>query len=189
AAWWDPATVRRTARRLGLHTDASHRFERGADIDAIPGALNLAARLILEAAGGKAAPDLLDARGKLFRVRRTALRLARLRLVSGDSRLSVEFAEEALGRLGFTTERKGKRISVSIPLFRADVRREDDLVEEVLRVYGYDRLPSSLPPAAAPAGVREPLRRIEDRLSDAAVAAGLFETIQYPFVDRDAEEG
>jgi phenylalanyl-tRNA synthetase beta chain len=189
AAWWDPATVRRTARRLGLHTDASHRFERGADIDAIPGALNLAARLILEAAGGKAAPDLLDARGKLFRVRRTSLRLARLRLLSGDSRLSLEFAEEALGRLGFATERKGKRISVSIPLFRADVRREDDLVEEVLRVYGYDRLPTSLPPASAAGEVKEPLRRIEDRLSDAAAAAGLFETIQYPFVDRDAEEG
>ena len=188
AAWWDPATVRRTARRLGMHTDASHRFERSADIDAIPGALNLAARLLVEAAGGTVAPGLLDVHGKLFRIRRTALRLSRLRLLSGDPRLGLDFAEEALGRLGFTHERKGKRLSVTIPLFRTDVRREDDLVEEVLRVYGYDRLPSRLPPATGAGEVKEPLRGVEDRLSDAAAAAGLFETVNYPFVDRDGDE-
>ncbi|HVQ53663.1 MAG TPA: phenylalanine--tRNA ligase subunit beta [Thermoanaerobaculia bacterium] len=188
AAWWDPATVRRTARRLGMHTDASHRFERSADIDAIPGALNLAARLLVESSGGAVAPGLLDVHGKLFRIRRTALRLARLRLLSGDSRLGLDFAEEALGRLGFTHERKGKRLSVTIPLFRTDVRREDDLVEEVLRVYGYDRLPTRLPPASGAGEVKEPLRGVEDRLSDAAAAAGLFETVNYPFVDRDGEE-
>jgi phenylalanyl-tRNA synthetase beta chain len=187
-AWWDPTTVRRTARRLGMHTDASHRFERGADIDAIPGALNLASRLLLEGAGGAVAPGLLDAHGSLFRIRRTALRLSRLRLLSGDPRLSLDFAEEALVRLGFVAERKGKRVSVTIPLFRADVRREDDLVEEVLRVYGYDRLPSSLPPSARGGEVREPLRLVEDRLSDTAAAAGLFETVGYPFVDRAGDE-
>ena len=63
AAWWDPVTIRRTARRLGMHTDASHRFERGTDLDAIPGALNLAARLLVEAAGGTVAPGFLDAHG------------------------------------------------------------------------------------------------------------------------------
>jgi len=188
AAWWDPASIRRTARRLGIHTDASHRFERGADIDAIPGALSLAARLLMEAAGGTVAPGLLDAHGNLFRVRRTSLRLSRLRLVSGDNRLTLEFAEEALSRLGFSTERRGKHVTVSIPLYRTDVRREDDLVEEVLRVYGYDRLPSRLPAARAPGEIREPLRRVEDLLSDAAVAEGLLETINLPFVDRDHDE-
>jgi phenylalanyl-tRNA synthetase beta chain len=188
AAWWDPATIRQTARRLGMHTDASHRFERGADIDAIPGALNLAARLIVESAGGSVAPGLLDAHGNLFRVRRTALRLGRLRLLSGDDRLDLDFAEEALGRLAFTTERRGRRLSVAIPLFRADVRREDDLVEEVLRVWGYDRLPSTLPPALGAGEYREPLRRVEDALTDRAAAAGLFETVNYPFVDRAIDE-
>ena len=158
AAWWDPVTIRRTARRLGMHTDASHRFERGTDLDAIPGALSLAARLLVEG-GGTAAPGFLDAHGNLFRVRRTALRLSRLRLLSGDGRVNLDVAEQALRRLGFSTERKGKHLSVSIPLFRTDVRREDDLVEEVLRVYGYG------PPSLAPApGLRagrdpEPLRR------------------------------
>ena len=188
AAWWDPVTVRKTARRLGMHTDASHRFERGADIEAIPGALAYAARLLVESAGGTMAPGFLDAHGAVPRVRKTTLRLSRLRLLSGDGRLSLDFAEEALRRLGFTTERRGKHIAVSIPLWRGDVRREDDLVEEVLRVYGYDRLPSRLPPAASPGGHKEPRRPVEERLADAAAAEGLFEAVNYPFVDRDGDE-
>jgi phenylalanyl-tRNA synthetase beta chain len=188
AAWWDPVTVRKTARRLGMHTDASHRFERGADIEAIPGALAYAARLLVESAGGTMAPGFLDAHGAILRVRKTSLRLSRLRLLSGDGRLNLDFAEEALRRLGFATERRGKHIAVSIPLWRGDVRREDDLVEEVLRVYGYDRLPSRLPPAASPGGHKEPRRPVEERLADAAAASGLFETVNYPFVDRDRDE-
>ena len=188
AAWWDPVTIRKTARRLGMHTDASHRFERGADFDAIPGALNLAARLLVESGGGTVAPGLLDAQGSVFRFRRTALRLSRIRMISGDSRITLDFAEEALRRLSFVSERKGKRLAVKIPFSRPDVRREEDLIEEVLRVYGYDRLPSRLPAATAPGEFREPLRRVEDRLSDIAAASGLFETIQYPFVDRDSDE-
>jgi phenylalanyl-tRNA synthetase beta chain len=188
AAWWDPVTVRKTARRLGMHTDASHRFERGADIEAIPGALNLAARLLVEAAGGTVAPGFLDAHGAAVRVRKTTLRLSRLRLLSGDFRLTLEFAEEALTRLGFLAERRGKHLSVSIPLFRPDVRREEDLVEEVLRVYGYDRLPSRLPAAWSPGGWSEPLRPVEERLADNAASEGLLEAINYPFVDRESDE-
>jgi len=183
AAWWDPVTIRRTSRRLGLHTDASHRFERGADVEAIPGALDLAARLILGASGGTLAPGFLDAHGTPFRIRRASLRLSRLRLVSGDERLTLEFAEEALGRLEFAPERRGKHLAVSIPLFRPDVRREDDLIEEVLRVYGYGQLPSRLPPARGPGRYLEPLREVEERAADAAVSAGLYETVGFPFVD------
>ena len=188
AAWWDPVTVRRTARRLGMHTDASHRFERGSDIEAIPDALAYAARLLVESADGTMAPGFLDAHGAVLRVRKTTLRLARLRLLSGDGRLNLDFAEDALRRLGFTTERRGKHLAVSIPLWRGDVRREDDLVEEVLRVYGYDRLPSRLPAATSPGGHKEPLRPVEERLADTAAASGLFETVNYPFVDRDHDE-
>jgi phenylalanyl-tRNA synthetase beta chain len=183
AAWWDPVTVRRTSRRLGLHTDASHRFERGADLEAIPSALDLAARLLLEASGGTLAPGLLDAPGSPFRVRKASLRLARLRQLSGEERLTLEFAEEALRRLGFSSERRGKHLTVSIPLFRPDVRREEDLIEEVLRVYGYQRLPSTLPASRGPGAYLEPLREVEERVADAAVGAGLFETVSFPFAD------
>src|SRR5262249_27802556 len=143
---------------------------------------------LVESAGGAVSPGLLDAHGTAFRLRRTFLRLSRLRLLSGDPSLSLDFAEEALGRLGFTAERRGKRVAVRIPYFRSDVRREDDLVAELLGVHGYDRLPPRLPPATAPGEFREPLRVVEDQLSDAAAAAGLFETVQYPFVDRDTDE-
>ncbi len=64
------------------------------------------------------------------------------------------------------------------------MRREEDLVEEVLRVWGYDRLPSRLPAARGPGAVLEPLRVIEERAADAAAAAGLFETVSFPFIDR-----
>lgn len=187
AAWWDPVTIRRTSRRLGIHTDASHRFERGADLEAIPAALDLAARLILEASGGVLAPGLLDAHGSPLRARRAALRLSRLKDLSGDDRLTLDFAEEALRRLDFAPERRGKHLIVAVPLFRQDARREEDLIEEVLRVWGYDNIPSRLPSSRGAGWYLEPLRVVEERATDAAAGAGLFETVSFPFVD-PAEE-
>jgi phenylalanyl-tRNA synthetase beta chain len=188
AAWWDPAAIRRTSRRLGLHTDASHRFERGADPEAIPEALDRAARLLLEAAGGTLAPGWIDARGAAWKKRKAALRLARLRLLAGDDRLDLDFAGEALARLGFAVSRRGKRVAVEVPSWRSDVSIEDDLAEEVLRVYGYERLPSTLPSTRGGGGHLEPHRVVEERLADAAAASGLFETMSNPFVDRQSDE-
>lgn len=189
AAWWDPVAIRRTSRRLGMHTDASHRFERGADPEAIPEALDLAASLLLEAAGGTLAPGTIDVRGSSFGRRRVVLRLVRLRLLSGDARLDVDFAAAALARLGFGIGTKSaKRLTAEVPSFRPDVAIEEDLVEEVLRLWGYDRLPSHLPATAGAGGHLEPLRLVEEKLSDGAVAAGLHETFSYPFTDREADE-
>ncbi len=190
AAWWDPPSIRRTSRRLGLHTDASHRFERGADPEAIPEALDRAAGILTEAAGGALAPGFLDARGAAWKTRRAFLRLSRLRLLAGDESLDLEFAAEALARLGFVLGRKSKRrLAVAVPSWRPDVAIEDDLVEEVLRIHGYDRLPSRLPPASRPGGHLEPMRVVEERLTDEAIAAGLLETMNAPFVNRQANEG
>lgn len=189
AAWWDPVSIRRTSRRLGMHTDASHRFERGADPEAIPGALDLAARLLLDAAGGTLAPGWIDARGVAWSRRRVVLRLERLRLLSGDPRLDLDFAADTLGRLGFVVAKKSaKRLTAEVPTWRPDVSIEEDLVEEVLRVWGYDRIPSRLPATTGAGGYLEPLSVVEDRLTDEAVAAGLHETYSYPFVDRKTDE-
>jgi phenylalanyl-tRNA synthetase beta chain len=190
AAWWDPPSIRKTSRRLALHTDASHRFERGADPEAIPEALDRAAAILLASAGGELASGWLDARGAAWKVRRAALRLSRLRLLTGEEGLDLDFAAQALARLGFEIERRSKnRVAVTVPSWRTDVAIEDDLVEEVLRLSGYDRLPSRLPPARRPGGHLEPLRIVEERLADGAVAAGLFETMSAPFVDRRTDEG
>jgi phenylalanyl-tRNA synthetase beta chain len=188
AAWWDPAAIRRTSRRLGLHTDASHRFERGADPEAIPEALDRAARILIEAAGGVLAPGRIDARGIAAKPRRASLRLSRLKLLAGDDRLELPFAADALTRLGFGVTPRGKRIAADVPSWRPDVSIEDDLAEEVLRVYGYDRLPSTLPPARGGGGQLEPRREVEERLADLASAAGLLETMGNPFVDRRQDE-
>jgi phenylalanyl-tRNA synthetase beta chain len=190
AAWWDPPSIRKTSRRHSLHTDASHRFERGADPEAIPEALDRAAAILLESAGGVLAPGLVDARGAAWKKRRAALHLARLRLLAGVESLDLDFAAEALARLGFVLERRSRhRLAVAVPSWRPDVAIEDDLVEEVLRIYGYDRLPSRLPPAGRAGGHLEPLRVVEERLADGAAAAGLFETMSAPFVDRQTDEG
>ncbi len=189
AAWWDPVAIRRTSRRLGMHTDASHRFERGADPEAIPAALDLAAALLLEAAGGTLAPGMIDVRGTAFARRKTVLRLVRLQLLSGDSRLDLDFAAAALTRLGFDVgTRSVRRLTATVPSFRPDVAIEEDLVEEVLRLWGYDRLPSHLPATAGAGGHLEPLRLVEEQLTDGAVASGLHETYSYPFTDRESEE-
>jgi phenylalanyl-tRNA synthetase beta chain len=187
AAWWDPASIRKTARRLSLHTDASHRFERGADPEAIPEALDRAAGL-LAAAGGRTAEGWIDARGQAWKTRKLSLRLSRLHLLSGDDRLELDFAAESLLRLGFGVEVRGKRVSVKVPSWRPDVALEDDLVEEVLRVYGYHELPSRLPATRGGGGRLEPLRETEERLADVAAAAGLYETMSVPFVDRRQDE-
>jgi phenylalanyl-tRNA synthetase beta chain len=190
AAWWDPVSIRRTSRRLGMHTDASHRFERGADPEAIPGALDHAARLLLDAAGGTLAPGWIDARGVAWPRRRAVLTLERLRLLAGDPRLDLDFAAGALGRLDFVvTKRSAKRLTAEIPSWRPDVAIEEDLVEEVLRLWGYDRIPSRLPATAGAGGFLELRRVIEEKLTDEAVAAGLHETFSYPFVDRETDEG
>jgi phenylalanyl-tRNA synthetase beta chain len=189
AAWWDPVAIRRTARRLGMHTDASHRFERGADPDAIPDALDLAARLLIGAAGGTLAPGWIDARGSAWTRRRVVLRVERLRLISGDPRLDLDFAADALERLGFAVaSRSKKRLTAQVPSWRPDVSIEEDLVEEVLRVWGYDELPSRVPATASAGRHLEPLRIVEEKLTDEAVAAGLHETYSYPFVDRESDE-
>lgn len=192
AAWWDPASIRKTSRRLDMHTDASHRFERGADPEAIPEALVRAAAILLESAGGTLAPGSIDARGVAWKTRRAALRLSRLRLLAGDGDdrlLDLGEAAEALERLGFEIVRRGRRLAVTVPSWRPDVQIEDDLVEEVLRVRGYDRLPSRLPPSRGGGGHLEPLREVEELLTDSAVAGGLLETMSAPFSDRSSEEG
>jgi phenylalanyl-tRNA synthetase beta chain len=189
AAWWDPAAIRKTARRLDLHTDASHRFERGSDPEAIPEALNRAAAILLESTGGTLAPGFIDVRGAVWKVRRATLRLSRLRLLAGDDGLDCDVAVEALERLGFEIARSGRRLAATVPSWRPDVKIEDDLVEEVLRVRGYDRLTSRLPASRSGGGHLEPLREVEELLTDSAVSAGLLETMSAPFSDRKSEEG
>jgi phenylalanyl-tRNA synthetase beta chain len=154
AAWFDPAVVRRMSRRHGIHSDASHRFERGADFHAPPVASALVSQLILES-GGHIEGDLVDVvipqvlarvaarRPISFSVARSAYLLGR---TSEGPGITDEVATGVLRALGCSLSPTGEgRYDVSLPSWRLDLEREIDLVEEVARVYGYNRFANTLP--------------------------------------------
>jgi phenylalanyl-tRNA synthetase beta chain len=193
AAWFDPVAVRRTARRHGLHTDASHRFERGADFNAAPLASDIVSAIILES-GGYIEGELVDVivpavEARTAKRKPVPLALSEVhRLLGatvdpdGISAATVETVLQALG-CGLTAEPEN-RWQVTLPSWRLDLDREIDLIEEVARVYGYNRfantLPSfagavrELPHAAATASVRQTL-----------LAAGFHEAISSTFASAE----
>lgn len=157
AAWFDPVAVRRTARRHGLHTDASHRFERGADFNAAPLASAIVCSILL-ANGGSIEGELVDVRvpaleAKTAQRRPVQLALNEVRRILGRTvndegivAATVENVLAALGcRLGNDGAAGAERWQVSLPSWRLDLEREIDLIEEVARVYGYNRFANTLP--------------------------------------------
>lgn len=156
AAWFDPASIRASSRRHGLHTDASHRFERGADFAAAPLANNLVTRLIIEQCGGHVAGPMVDIVISEL-VARTAHRASIRLSVSEVQRhlgttldgqgLSAEIVERFLTALGCKLSPASEPgvYDVTLPSWRLDLEREIDLIEEVARVYGYNKFADTLP--------------------------------------------
>jgi phenylalanyl-tRNA synthetase beta chain len=196
SAWFDPISVRRSSKSLGLRTEASTRFERGADIHMAALASNRAAELIQQIAGGEALAGLVDVYPHPQPAQRIELSRKELLRVMGADVPDSEI-EEILAGLGFSPERTGggrgrpgslvATWSCTVPSWRADVAGEIDLIEEVARHYGYDRFPSRLPPSKQPAA-RLPHAREEERLRQRLVALGYEEIVAIPLVEpeRDA---
>jgi len=187
AASFKSLLVRRTARRLGLHSEASHRFERGVDPELASLAAARAARLLCMHGGGKVAVEALDAYAKPRVAINIPVRLPRVRMLAGVG-LDGGSCKDALDRLGFITAATGDVLSVTPPSGRADVTREVDVIEEILRVVGYDQVPSTLP------ALRVAAARTVDRgdiVRTALAAAGLSEAITFSFqsVERHASLG
>jgi phenylalanyl-tRNA synthetase beta chain len=182
-AHFDPRAVRRTSRSLGMHTDASHRFERGTDPEATRDGLDRAARLILEACGGTLCRGTIDVRERRAspHARPTlTLRFARLAAFLGMD-IPAPRCVEILAALGFSTVPEGDALRATVPSWRVDVAGEEDLIEEVIRCEGYDRLPETLPRPYAPA--RPPQAALlEDRARDLLAGFGLLECATYSFV-------
>ena len=183
AAYWDPGSIRRTSRALGLSTDAAYRFERGGDVEAPPDVLARAAQLMVDLGGGAVARGVLDAYPAPRPHRRLGLRLARVERVIGASP-SREEAVRILQALGFAVDDSGEELQVVVPSFRRDIHQEDDLVEEITRIWGYDKIPLTLAgggeiiPVKRPAGLR-----VARAMSRALNAAGLSECVSWSFVD------
>ena len=182
SAWFDPVSVRKTSKALGIHTEASHRFERGADLEATLPAANRAAQLIQELAGGEILPGPLDNYpGALKRppvlLRRS--RLARLLGLEIDGR-QVERILDSLQFRILHSEPEGW--TVALPTSRMDVEREIDLIEEIARHHGYRNLPSRLP-AWRGGAERGKGYRVEKTVTERLLHLGYSQTLTYPLVD------
>ncbi len=186
SAWFDPVSVRRTARALGLRTDASQRFERGADPEGTLPALDRAAALLIEIAGGRAGGPPLDLYPRPLPSRVVRLRPSRARALLGLD-LGEGPMREALVRREFAVTASGPDLwVVAVPSFRRDIDREVDLIEEISRHRGYDAIPSRLPllPAARGGGRGDADRRVRV-VRRALQAAGLSEAINSSMVERE----
>jgi phenylalanyl-tRNA synthetase beta chain len=185
AAYWDPLSIRRAAKALGMHTEASHRFERGADPEGTVTATARIAHLLQKTGAGTTRPGLVDQRPAPLPRRILALRVPQLRRVLGVDIDPAE-ARRILAGLGFAaSEPRGETIAAEVPTWRSDVTREVDLVEEVGRHHGLSRIPSTLPPGGGVEGLR-PGQVIERALREVLVGAGLVEVVNYAFVSEAA---
>ena len=182
SAWFDPASIRRTARRLGMHTDASHRYERGADCGITQAACARVVELILATAGGTAS-DEIDVVGRTIAQPKVALAASEVKRILGVEIPAAEIAR-ILKRLGFTVEQNGETFSVTVPTWRLDVEREIDLIEEVARIYSYLKIPDTLPSFSG--GVVElPNARKQAALRGRLLALGYNESLTSTFIPQE----
>ncbi|MEY2167910.1 MULTISPECIES: phenylalanine--tRNA ligase subunit beta [unclassified Rhodanobacter] len=182
AAHFAPAAIMGRARKLGLHTDASHRFERGVDPELPRRALERATELLLAIAGGQAGPLLVaENPADLPQSVPVTLRRARLARVLGVDVADAEVAR-IFTALGMKVEPQVDGWRITAPSSRFDIEREEDLIEEVARIFGYDNIPTATP-AGALALAAEPEARIgELALREQLAAQGYFEAVNLSFV-------
>ena len=182
SAYFDPATTRRTSRALDLPTDAAYRFERRADIEGLLDASARTAQLIAEVAGGVVARGVIDVYPRKRRPVRLRLRLARVKRVLGIAPPAAQ-ARRILAGLGLGVRARGADLDVTVPSFRRDLVIEDDLVEEVIRVWGYDRIPTTFGRGTVALARDSDSGRQERIVREALVGAGLTECVTYAFSD------
>jgi phenylalanyl-tRNA synthetase beta chain len=181
-AWFAPSGIRRTRRALGLSTDASYRFERGVDRWNGAEALRRCIEVVLATAGGTVVDAPVDVQPDVAHPPRIFLRLARVAQVLGMP-LTLHEVERALVAIGATVVAKPEdgRLAVDVPGWRPDVTAEIDLIEEIARIHGYDRLPDELRPFRVGALADDPATAVLKRVRDGLVAEGLAEVVSLPF--------
>jgi len=183
SAYFAPSAIRRTARRLGMHTEASHRFERGADVSILPRALDRAASLMTELAGGKLAAGTIDVYPSPIQPRVVSVRLERIERILG-----IEIPHEDVKRIFHNLEfsvacPEPGIFHVTVPTYRVDIEREIDLIEEVARLNGYENIPVTMPKVRTFSDRPSPHQALEKKLRDLFISHGLSEVITYSFVN------
>ena len=187
SAYFDPGSVRSTAKSLGIRSEASFRFERGADPEIPVKALNRTCRLIQEIAGGVLEGSVVDEYPNTQSKESVRLRPERIEAVIGVA-MDGEFVTRTLSHLEFVVSDSEKNSwQVQVPSFRVDVQMEDDLVEEVARHYGYDQIESTYPEAPS-AGSFHPTQGHDQILIRTLEGLGFMEAFNYVFTNPSREK-
>jgi phenylalanyl-tRNA synthetase beta chain len=185
-AYFQPASIRRTSRKLGLSTEASYRFERGADWNGTVDAIARTCHLLRQLAGARIAGSLQDVCPTPLEPVRIPLELKRAEALLGVS-LTPEFIETTLKRLNFKPVRKGRgRWLVQCPSYRADMELEADLFEEIARFFGYQNIPTTVT-AGSGAGRYSPVFECEQTTRAALLGLGYSETMNLSFSGADED--
>ncbi len=187
SAYFKPASVRRTSKRLGMKTEASSRFERGADIGAQVVAIQRAIALMERIGAGSAIGPIVDAYPRPRGPKMLHLRRERLAMLLGVSVPDADVVR-ILTRLGLGVSPSGDGWDVVAPTFRVDLLREVDLIEDVGRHYGFDRLEATFPVATTPAPPPDPCIPRDGLVRRVLTAAGLSEAITFGFIEAKAAE-
>jgi phenylalanyl-tRNA synthetase beta chain len=184
SAWWDPVTTRRMSKRHGLHTDASHRFERGADFESTVLSTQRVAELILNSGGGKLVGGIIDVLARKLDLAPIELYRKEVARILGEDLGDLEISR-ILTRLGFVlfSGPEGGYL-VQVPSWRLDIEREIDLIEEIARHHGYDKFANTLPAYAGEVADQADAAK-DARLRTSLLALGYNETISLTFISKD----
>ena len=185
AAFWWPDSIRGRARRYNFSTDAAHRFERGVDYATTVEHIEYITRLILDICGGKAGP-VDDQSVNVPKRNAVTMRVARAQRIIGVPIPADEMAR-IFERLGLAFEFDGERFSVTPPSYRFDIEIEEDLIEEVARIYGFEKIPARPPMAANAMRATNETRRSIHTIRHALAARDYAETVNFSFVDESWE--
>ncbi|MDD5524005.1 MAG: phenylalanine--tRNA ligase subunit beta [Smithella sp.] len=180
SAYFNPPSIRRSSRKMAMSTDAAFRFERGIDPEGVVKALNRAAQLIADISGGHVCKNYIDEYPeKIPSAQDIPLRLDRIRRIIGTE-ISAKDVAVILRSIGMLVKRGGKgTYLVTPPTCRVDISREIDLIEEVIRLYGYDRVPVTLPAVAVTEMEVIPRLDMEERLRLLLTGSGYTEIVNY----------
>lgn len=185
SAWFNPENVRRTSRKLGLSTEASQRFERGIDPEGVLTSADRATQMILRLAGGKAAQGAIDVYPHPVQKAPITLRTQRTNMIIGVPLSSKQIAAILEGLSFKLLTQTDEEMSFLPPSFRQDIFREEDLIEEVARFYGYDRIPVTIPGGSIPMGEKLSINQyIESYVREILVGAGFCEVINFSFTKK-----
>lgn len=182
-AWFNPSYIRRTARRLGLKTDASYRFERRVDPNGTLASIDLAASMIVELAGGTR-EKTIDVVAAEHAPKTVGLRSGKLDEQSAGI-IGEGYARELFTRLGFGVANAPDGLDIKVPTYRGDIFEEMDLIEEVLRFYGLNKIPASLPRLTTGDVRQNPVAEAEDKVRGILVGSGMSEVITYSFINAE----